>query len=94
VQELQKLKILTTNNSLFFSILFFQTTRIPLVLRLGEMREDTERERERAAEGFKFAAGCFDKMQQDGCEIYKSESMFGKSRRSARIIVILSQSSV
>jgi hypothetical protein len=92
VQELQKLKILTTNNSLFFSILFFQTTRIPLVLRLGEMRED--RERERAAEGFKFAAGCFDKMQQDGCEIYKSELMFGKSRRSARINVILSQSSV
>jgi hypothetical protein len=50
VQELQKLRILTTNNSLFFSILFFQTTRIPLVLRLGEMREDRERERERERE--------------------------------------------
>jgi hypothetical protein len=50
-------------------------------------------ERERAAEGFKFAADCFGKMQQDGCEIYKSESMFGKSGRSARINVILSQSS-
>jgi magnesium-transporting ATPase (P-type) len=28
-------------------------------------------------------------MQQDGCEIYKSESMFGKSGRSARINALL-----
>ncbi len=46
MQELQKLKILTTTNSLFFSILFFQTTRIPLVLQLGEMREERELQRD------------------------------------------------
>jgi hypothetical protein len=82
---------------LFYSFLSDNKDSVGSATRRDERRQrerERERERERAAEGFKFAAGCFDKMQQDGCEIYKSELMFGKSRRSARIIVILSQSSV